>query len=71
VSSALVSKPGKPPGLCSAGLLDVCTARRMWPNGPGGFPGLDTEAELTIVLLMGAYWCPKHVESINQHIGHM
>jgi hypothetical protein len=25
VSSALVSKPGKPPGLCSAGLLDVCS----------------------------------------------
>jgi hypothetical protein len=27
-----VSKPGKPPGLCSAGLLDVCTAKRMWPE---------------------------------------
>jgi hypothetical protein len=26
VSSALVSKPGKPSGLCSAGLLDVCAA---------------------------------------------
>jgi hypothetical protein len=33
VSSTLVSKPGKPPGLCSAGLLDVCTAWRMWPVG--------------------------------------
>jgi hypothetical protein len=28
----LVSKPGKPSGLCSAGLLDVCTAQRMWPD---------------------------------------
>jgi hypothetical protein len=28
----LVSKPGKPSGLCSAGLLDVCTAQRMWPH---------------------------------------
>jgi hypothetical protein len=27
-----VSKPGKPSGLCSAGLLDVCTAQRMWPD---------------------------------------
>jgi hypothetical protein len=33
VSSALVSKPGKSPGLCSTGLLDVCTAQRMWPVG--------------------------------------
>jgi hypothetical protein len=29
----LVSKPGKPSRLCSAGLLDVCTAQRMWPVG--------------------------------------
>jgi hypothetical protein len=26
----LVSKPGNPSGLCSAGLLDVCAAQRMW-----------------------------------------
>jgi hypothetical protein len=31
----LVSKPGKPSGLCSAGLLDVCTVQRMWPVVPG------------------------------------
>src|SRR5215469_9894196 len=94
VSSALVSKPGKLPGLCSAGLLDVCTAWRMWPNGPhppssthltaqrytttcghilqavhtsnspalhnpGNFPGLDTKAELTIVLLMMGILVPE------------
>jgi hypothetical protein len=28
----LVYKPGKPFGLCSAGLLDVCTAQRMWSD---------------------------------------
>jgi hypothetical protein len=28
----LVTNPGKRPQLHSAGLLDVCAARRMWPN---------------------------------------
>jgi hypothetical protein len=28
-----VANPGKPPGSRSTGLLDVCTARRMWPDG--------------------------------------
>jgi hypothetical protein len=27
-----VAIPGKSPGLCSAGLLGVSTARRMWPK---------------------------------------
>jgi hypothetical protein len=28
----LVTNPGKLPGSCSFGLLDMCTAQRMWPH---------------------------------------
>jgi hypothetical protein len=31
-SAYLVSKPGTPSGLCSAGLLVLCTASRVWPD---------------------------------------
>jgi hypothetical protein len=65
--SFFVSKPGKPPGLCSAGLLDVCTVQRMWPRPLNG-TGLDTKKRNSLLYSWRwTYLCPKHVESINQH----
>jgi hypothetical protein len=44
-------------GVCSAGLIDVCPARRMWPHPPssahpGDFQGLVTKCGSHFVLLM-------------------